>query len=82
MCCAVLSHLSCVRLFATLWTAAHQAPLSMGFSLKWFPFPIPGTLPNPGMEPVSLWLLPLQEGSLPLEPPGKPIVCIQIRKSS
>ena len=28
----ILSHFSCVRLFATLWTAAHQAPLSMGFS--------------------------------------------------
>ena len=31
-CCAVLSHLSCVRLFVTPWTVAHQAPLSMGFS--------------------------------------------------
>ena len=30
--CAVLSHFSCVQLFATLWTLAHQAPLSMGFS--------------------------------------------------
>ena len=30
--CAALSHVSCVRLFATLWPVAHQAPLSMGFS--------------------------------------------------
>ena len=54
LCCAVLSHFSYVRLFATLWTVARQVPLSMGFSLKCFPFPVPGNLPNPGMEPVSL----------------------------
>ena len=43
---------------ATLWTIAHQAPLSMGFSRQehWsgFPFPSPGDLPNPGIEPTSL----------------------------
>ena len=32
MCACVLSHFSCVQLFATPWTVAHQAPLSMGFS--------------------------------------------------
>ena len=54
----VLSHFSCLRLFATLWTVAHKAPLSMGFSRQehWsgFPCPPPGDLPNPGIEPVSL----------------------------
>ena len=53
----VLSHFSCLRLFATLWTVAHKAPLSMGFSRQehWsgFPCPPPGDLPNPGIEPVS-----------------------------
>ena len=41
----------------TLWTAAHQAPLSMRFSRQGYwsglPFPSPGDLPNPGMEPRS-----------------------------
>ena len=40
-------------LFATPWTVAHQAPLSMGFSRQeyWsgFPFPSPGNLPDPGL---------------------------------
>ena len=47
--------LSCVRLFATPWTVAHQAPQSMEFSRQecWsgLPFPSPGDLPNPGIEP-------------------------------
>ena len=54
----MLSQFSCVRLFATLWTVASQAPLSMGFSKQeyWseFPFPSPWDLPNPGSEPASL----------------------------
>ena len=54
----MLSCFSRVRLFATPWTAAHQAPLSMPFSIQeyWseFPFPLPGDLPNPGIEPASL----------------------------
>ena len=54
----LLSHLSCVRLFATLWTVAIQVPLSMGFSRQEYwsglPCPSPGALPNPGIEPVSL----------------------------
>ena len=41
----------------TPWTVAHQAPLSMGFSRQehWsgLPFPSPGDLPNPGIEPIS-----------------------------
>ena len=50
-----------VWLFATLWTVAHQAPLSMGFSRHecWsgFPCPPPGNLPHPGIEPLSLMSL-------------------------
>ena len=46
--------LSRVRLFATPWTVAYQAPLSMGFSTQWswsgLPFPSPGDLPNPALE--------------------------------
>ena len=49
--------LSRVRLFATIWTAASEAPLSTGFSRQEYwsglPFPIPGDLPNPGIEPGS-----------------------------
>ena len=54
----VLSHLSHVRLFATPWTVAHQAPPSMGFSRQeyWSGLPLsrPGHLPNPGIQPMSL----------------------------
>ena len=49
---------SCVRLFATPWTVAHHAPLSMGFPRQEYwsgvPFPPPGDLPNPGIKPGSL----------------------------
>ena len=50
--------LDCVRVFATPWTIAHQASLSMEFSRQedWdgLPFPIPGDLLAPGIELVSL----------------------------
>ena len=66
--------LSCVRLFATPWTVAYQAPPSIGFSRKecWsgLPFPSPGDLPNSGIEPGSP---ALQADALPSEPPGKPL---------
>ena len=73
----VLSRFSCVRLFVTLWTVSHQAPLSMGIlqARKYWsllPCPPPGELPNPGDEPASLCLLHWQAGSLPLAPPGRP----------
>ena len=62
--------LSCVRLFAIPWTVAYQAPPSMGFSRQecWsgLPFPSPGDLPNPGIEPGSP---ALQADALPSEPP-------------
>ena len=47
--------LSRVQLFATPWTVAYQAPPSMGFSRQEYwsglPFPSPGDLLNPGIEP-------------------------------
>ena len=53
----VVKSLSHVRLFATPWTAAYQAPLSMGFSGQEYwsrlPFPSPGDLPDPGIKPGS-----------------------------
>ena len=53
--CAQL--LSLVRLFATPWTVAHQAPLSMGFPRQEYwsglPFPPPEDLLNPGIKPMS-----------------------------
>ena len=55
------------------WTVAHQAPLSMGFSRQEYwsglPFPSPGDLPDPGIEPG---FPALEADSLPSEPPGKP----------
>ena len=63
--------LSRVRLFATPWTVAHQAPPPMGFSRQEYwsglPFPSPGDLPNPGTEPRSP---ALQADALTSEPPG------------
>ena len=65
--------LSCVRLFATLWTVAYQAPLSMGFSRQedWrgLTFPSPGNLPHTGIEPESPTL---QAGALQLSHQGSP----------
>ena len=64
-----------VSLFATLWTVAYQAPPSMGFSRQEYwsglPFPSPGDLPDPGIEPSSP---ALQADALNSDPPGKPPV--------
>ena len=66
--------LCCILLFATLWTIAHHAPLSMGFfqtgMLEWIAVPPPGDLPDPGIEPASP---SLQADPLSAEPAGKPI---------
>ena len=71
---SVYQLLSHVRLFATPWTLAHQALLSMDFfrQEQWtgLPFPSPADLSNPGIEPASSVL---QADSLPSEPPGKPV---------
>ena len=67
----MLSH---TTLFATLWTVACQAPLSMRFPRQehwnWLPFPTPGDLPDPGIE---LRLLHWQADSLPPSHRGSPI---------
>ena len=61
------------QLFATPWTIARQAPLSMGFSGQEYwdglPFLPPGDLPDPGMELTSP---ALQADSLPLSNQGSP----------
>ena len=63
-------------LFATPWTVASQAPLSMVFSRQVYwsglPFPPPGHLPYPGIEPVSPAYPALKVGSLSLHHLGKP----------
>ena len=55
--CAVCSVLSHIQLFATSWTVAHQATLSMGLSRREYwnglPFPSPKDGSNPGMGPAS-----------------------------
>ena len=58
ICCRVkVKSFSRVQLFATPLTVAYQAPPSMGFSRQecWrgLPFPSPGDLPDPGIEPGS-----------------------------
>ena len=68
--------LSPVWLFATSWTVAHQAPLSMGFFRQEYwsgmPCPSPGDLPNPGIKPGS----PASPagGFFTTDPQGKPII--------
>ena len=66
--------LSHVRLFVTPRTVAYQAPPSIKISRQEYwsglPFPSPGDLPDPGIEPRSPALQ--AEDALPSEPPGKP----------
>ena len=72
--------LSCVRLFETPWTVAHQAnPLGFSRQEYWggLPCPPPGDLPNPGIEQNSP---ALQADSLLCEPPEKPIRLIIVIK--
>ena len=76
--CVCVCVLSCVQFFATLWTVACQASLSMEFSRQEYqiglPFPNPGCLPDPGIEPVSLVSWALTGGFFTTEPPGKPYI--------
>ena len=66
--------------FATPWTAARQAPLSVGLSRQedWsgLPYPPPGDLPNSGIKPMFLRTLALAGVSLPLVPTGKPLLSV------
>ena len=63
-------------------TVIHQAPLSMGLPRQEYwsglPFPSPGDLPNPGIEPASR---ALADKYFTTEPPGKPIQQMQQNKS-
>ena len=72
----MLSHFNCVQLFATLWTIAHQAPLSMGFSRQeyWSGLPClpPRDLSEPAIEPASPASHALQVDSLLLSHWGSP----------
>ena len=68
-----------VRFFETSWTVTHHTPLFVGFSRQEYssglPFPSPGDLPDPGIEPRSA---ALQVDSLPSGPPGTPLIKITI----
>ena len=76
--------LSCVQLFATLWTVTHQASLSMGFSRQKYwsvlPFPPPEDLPDSGIKTISPMspALHWQVDSLPLRHLGSPNVYVYI----
>ena len=74
----ILSRFSRVQLFVTLWTVAHQAPLSVGFRRQeywsWLPLPPPGHLPDRGIEPASP---ALAGGFFTSEPPGKPRALVE-----
>ena len=76
VCVCMLSWLCQVQLFATLWTIAHQAPLSMGFSRQEYWVGCHAFLhdifPTQGSNPCLLCLLHKQVGSLRLAPPGRP----------
>ena len=73
ICCCCYLVISHVGLFATPWTVACQAPQSMGFLWQEYwsglPFPPPGDLPDPKIEPVSP---ALAGGFFTTDPPGKP----------
>ena len=75
----VLSH---VQFFTTPWTVARQVPLSMEFSRQEYwsglPFPSPGNLPDPGIEPKSLASPALAGGFFTTAPPGEPELLIKL----
>ena len=74
--CVCTPLLSCVRLFATPWTVACQAPLSVGLSRQKYwsglPFPLPGDIPDSGIELKFLASPALLVDSLPLCHLGSP----------
>ena len=77
MCCLVAE--SCLTLFVTPWTVAHQAPLSMEFSRQEYwsglPFPSPRILLTQGWSPC---LLHWQVDALPLSHQGSPCMCLHV----
>ena len=87
----MLSQFSHVQLFATLWTVAHQVPLSMGFPRQecWSGLPCPslGDLPNPGIKLLSLTSPALAGGFFatcttfplnPLQSPWHPLATLSV----
>ena len=72
LCCAVFRR---VQLFATPWTVARQAPLSMGLPRREYwsglPFSSLADLPHPGIKPPSLASPALAGRFFTTEPPGK-----------
>ena len=74
--------ISFVQLFSTPWTVVHQAPLSMEFPRQgywsWLPFPSPGDLLDPGIEPMTP---ELAGGFFTPEPPGKAPKTVRKAKS-
>ena len=83
--CVYACVLSSARLFATPWTVALQAPLSMKFSRPEYwsglPFPTLGHLPIPGIEPESLVSPALVSGFFTTVPPGKLGLCVPSARS-
>ena len=73
----VPSHLSCIQLFVTLWTATCQASLSVGFSRQEYwsglPCPPPGVLSHPGIKPASPLSPTLADIFFTTAPPGRPL---------
>ena len=80
MYCMHAQSLSCVQLFATLWTVALQAPLSLGFSRQEYwsrlPFPTLRDLPDAGTEHASPVFSVLADRFFTTVPPGKPMNCL------
>ena len=78
----VPSHFSHVQLFATLWIVTWQTPLSMGFSRQEYwgglPFPTPGNLPEPQIEPMYL-ISPALAGGFFTTSTTWTTICQQIR---
>ena len=76
VCVLCAQSLTCIQVFATPWTVAHQAPLSMGFSRQehWsgLPLPSPWDLPDPGIKPTSPASPALAGRFFTTAPPGKP----------
>ena len=84
--CACAWSVSHVTLFVTPYTAARQAPLSLGFPKQEYwsglPFPPPGNLPNPGIKPTSLAPPALAGGFFTSAPPRKPIFSVDRSQTS
>ena len=80
----MLSRFSRVGLCVTLWTAARQAPLSMGFSMQeyWGGLPCPplGDLPNPGIEPMSLMSPALAGNIFTISATWKALTIVRVRE--